>query len=311
MRRARAVVVAVAALVAGACGGDRPTVRTVTGVEAPRAPATTQTPGANLIVDGTTVRSAGSATSTLPVAESVETRAAAVSADVIAAFFDALRAGAYDRATGYASGNALTLIEALRAASVCDVRVVEARSTPPTTAAVVGKATFRTDATGLLAFNTGRTQRITAVMVSEGKNGAFRVDDLEVGSASLSRLLDLGRGPNSLKAEVRVETLQLCVGPARALATFNVVNLSNGQIRPKTVFFRRSDGSTIPLSAGAETVLGQPMQPGDQVTWQFSLNGDRLWNGWLVMTAPDLEGKPTGEVVERSWQLVVAPFFSG
>ena len=300
------------AIVAG-CSSDAPDIRTTSGIVGvpDDAPPSTVNSGASLVLDGATPQGPAQSTTTLAPYESPEIRAVSNSSDLVLAFFDALAANQFERALSYATGGALDLVNSLKENQICDVRVTSMSRSAPTTAVVSGKARYRTDAKATLGFNTGRTQQITAVYVSEAKNGTFRIDDFDLGSVPLARLLDIGRGANRSKSEVRVETVDLCIGPTKAVATFRALNDSNGPIRPTATFFRRTDGSVAPVTKGVDTILRQPMEVGDTVTWTVEVAGDRLWNGSLVMIAPDLEGKPNGDVVERAWQFVVAPFFSG
>jgi hypothetical protein len=294
-----------------ACGGNAPDVRRVDAASVDEVAAPPSSAGAQLEYSTEGVIAPDRSTTTVPRAASQEQRVIAASENVVPAFFDALAANELDRALSMASGNALVLVDAIRQNARCGVQITGMTRTPPTTAKGTGKDVYRTDATATLQFNTGASQTITAVYVGGTKRGAYLVNDFDVGNVTLLRLLDTGRGADRSKSEVRVDTVDMCIGPTKAFATFSVLNDSNGPINPQTVFFRTTTGELLPITSGAESILTQPMKPGDTVTWEFSVEGPNLWNGSIVMIAPDLEGKPTGDVVERAWQFVAPPFFSG
>jgi hypothetical protein len=311
--RVRAAVVSLClAIAATGCSGDAPEVLNVSAESPDSTRSEADTTGADLQIEGDeVVGPTGSSTAPQVAYETAEQRVVSASADVVPAFFDALAANELDRAIRMASGNALVLVDAIRQNARCGVQITSMTRSVPKVATAAGKGLYETDATATLAFNTGASQDITAVYVGETKSGAFLVSDFDLGEVPLLRLLDTGRGANRSKSEVRVDTLDMCIGPNQAFATFNVLNDSNGPINPQTVFYRKTNGELLPLATGAESILTQPMRPGDQVTWEFSVEGEGLWNGSVVMIAPDLEGKPTGDVVERAWQFVAPPFFSG
>lgn len=311
MRLRRTLVSAIClVVVTAACAGNEPEVLLVS-ADGPSASTPDRPSGANLQIDGGLVVAPARSTTTGYVTETPEQRVVSASADVVPAFFDALAANQLDRAISMASGNALVLVDAIRQNARCGVQITTMTRSAPSSASASGRGVYRTDATATLAFNTGAAQTVTAVYVGETKSGGFLVNDFDLGVVPLLRLLDTGRGADRSKSEVRVDTVDMCIGPTRAFATFNVLNDSNGPINPQAVFYRKTNGELLPVTSGTESILNQPMKPGDQTTWQFTVEGEGLWNGSVVMTAPDLEGKPTGDVVERAWQFVAPPFFSG
>jgi hypothetical protein len=302
-------------LLLASCGGDAPEsfeVEVKARTEEVGDGAATD-PGAHLDVTESGI-AVGEVTTTTTLSDydtDPEARAVSASSDMVPAFFNALRDNDLEQALSFASGNALILVDAIKQNARCGVRIVNMTSAPPTTAKSQGLGLYRTDANATLEFNTGAKQTITGVVLSETKSGGFLVNDFEVGDVTLLRLLDTGRGADRSKSEVRVDTVDMCIGPERAFATFNVLNDSNGPIRPEMTFFRKTNGELLPVTQGAETILGQEMKPGDSVVWTFTIEGTGLWNGSVVMIAPDLEGKPNGDKVERAWQFVAPPFFSG
>jgi hypothetical protein len=311
VRRDRGGALLMVVAVLTACAGNPPDVIESSAGGPVSSAAVGETVGADLEFEGQEIVAPPRSTTTQLPTETPEQRVVSASADVVPAFFDALAANDLDRAAEMASGNALVLVDAIRQNARCGVAITAVTRTPPTISSAASRGVYKTDATASLEFNTGASQHITAVFVGETKQGGFLVDDFELGGVSLLRLLDTGRGANRSKSEVRVDTLDMCIGPNLAFATFSVLNDSNGPINPQTTFFRKTDGELLPITSGADTILSQPMRPGDQVTWQFAVEGEDLWNGSVVMIAPDLEGKPTGDVVERAWQFVAPPFFSG
>jgi hypothetical protein len=260
-------------------------------------------------VDGDEDEDAPGTTTTLPYS-TAESRAVSASADTVEAFFDAIRANDFERALQFSTGNALVLVTELRSNARCDVRLDAVESTRPAVAKSAGPGRFETDATAELMFNTGLARSVTSVFVGEVKNGGFRVDDLEVDGRPLEEYVDVGRGSNRASHEVRVQVVDLCVGPGGARGVFRATNESDAEIRPVDAFFRRPDGSRLEFTAGHDSIMAI-IPPGGTVEWTFEVHGDDLWNGFVVFSAPDLEGILNDEVVERAFPLIVGSLFSG
>jgi hypothetical protein len=292
-----------------ACGGNQPDVRRVSADAADDVQPAAVSAGAELEVDGTKIVAPPRSTTTIPPIASQEERVIAASKNVVPSYFDALAANDFDKALELASGNALTLVEAIRQNGRCGVQITGMTRTAPTIAKAVGKDVFHTDATATLDFTSGAHQAITAVYVAGTKRGAYLVDDFDVGTTPLHQLLDTGRNDRA-ELEVRASTLELCVGPGVAAARMSVVNESDAPIKPNAVFYRKTTGETVPITTGVETIL-EPLDPGETTTWDFAVEGSDLCNGSFVIYAPDLEGLATDEMPQRAWPLVVPRFFSG
>ena len=307
-----AFIAALTVVATTGCGGDPPEARSVTvvGESTPTLPSSTV--GAQVSLEsGAVVAPSRTETASYGAAASAEERAVTVSADLIPAFFAALKNNDLTRASTYASGNVLHLVEAIKQQAPCGVKVADARGSPAKSAVVSGKDTIQTDATATIRFTNGVTQSITAVTVAQAKTGAFLIEDLNIGNWTLSQLLEVGPLNGRLENDLRIFTTATCVGTQIAIGTFQVVNETGLTVNLTQAFYRRTDGSALQIAVGADTVMGTQIAPGAQVKWDVTITGERLSNGWLVTTQPDLEGNTNRGFVERQLQFLIPPFFSG
>jgi hypothetical protein len=311
MRRL-SIIAAIAIVVITGCGGDPPEARSVTVVGVSTSVPPSATVGAQVTLDGGSVVAPSRAdTASYGADASAEERAVTVSADLIPAFFASLKGNDFTKAAAYSSGNALLLVEAIKQQAQCGVRVADATGSAPKAASVTGKNTIETDAKATLRFTNGTTQSVTAVTVVQTKAGAFLVEDLRFGNSTLSQLLEVGPVNGRLENDLRIFTKATCVGTQIAFGAFQVINETESTVNLTQAFYRRLDGSTVQLAVGADTVVGRQIAPGAQVTWNVTISGDRLSNGWLVTTQPDLTGETNRGFVERQLQFLVPPIFSG
>ena len=295
-------------LVLVACSAERPEARRVDAIAEPSV-APPQTIGANVVLKQNEVVSPDRSATSLTGDTSVEERAMSASKDLIPAFFHALKSNDLVRAASYASGNALSLIDAMQQQAACDFRVSDAGGAVPTNAATSTKLSFVTNATGFIRFSNGVSQQVTSVSVAQARSGSFLIDDLSISGSPLASFLQNGPKNGRLENDLRIFTTTMCIGASGANASFRVINETEWPINPSQVTFVRPDGSIVPLAGGVDTILARPIQPGGQATWTVSLRGDRLVNGSLVTTAPDPSGEAGRGVIDRRVPFQLPPLF--